>query len=128
MPRTRKAFTVLELLIVIVILGILGWIFVSKMMNNNAKEYRAAMRSDLRSLMTAQEAFFMDSAYYTADLAKLKFRSSSGVSAPKVTAQQGSWSATVTHKSLPGETCGISINMPNPIAGVSAVEGEPACK
>jgi len=128
MRRTRKGFTVLELLIVIVIIGILALIAIPKLTNSRAKAYRSAMRSDLRSLMNAQEAFFMDSAYYTTNLAKLKFQSSTGVSAPKVTAQQGSWSATVTHKNLPGEVCGISINMPNPIPGVSAVEGEPTCK
>jgi prepilin-type N-terminal cleavage/methylation domain-containing protein len=126
--RSRNGFTVIELVIVLVIIGILVAIAIPKLTNNKTKEYRSAMRSDLRSLMTAQEAFFMDSAYYTANLAKLKFHSSPGVSTPKVTAQQGAWSATVTHKGVPGEVCGIGINTANPIGGTSAVEGEPTCK
>ena len=126
--RSRKGFTVIELVIVLVIIGILAAIAVPKFTNSRTKGYRTAMRSDLRSLMTAQEAFFMDSAYYTADLKKLKFQSSPGVTPPKVTAQQGAWSATVTHQNLPGEVCGIGINMANPIGGTSSVEGEPACK
>ena len=128
MLRSRSAFTVIELLIVLVIVAILFAIAYPKLANSKTDAYRSAMRADLRSLMTAQEAFFMDSAYYTADPKKLKFQGSPGVSAPKITAQRGSWSATVTHKNLPGETCGIGINTPNPIGGASAVEGEPACK
>lgn len=128
MLRSRKGFTVIELLIVFAIIGILVAIAIPKLTNSKTKAYRSAMRSDLRSLMNAEEAFFMDSAYYTADLAKLKFQSSTGVSAPKVTAQKGAWTATVTHKDLPNEVCGIGINMANPIGGAPAVEGEPACK
>ena len=126
--RSRNGFTVIELVIVLVIIGILAAIAFPKFRNSKTKQYHTDMRSDLRSLMTAQEAFFMDSAYYTANLAKLKFQSSPGVSPPKVTAQQGSWSATVTHKNLPGEICGIGINTTNPVGGTAAVEGEPACK
>jgi type IV pilus assembly protein PilA len=126
--RNRNGFTVIELVIVLVIIAILAAIAIPKLTNSKTKAYRSAMRADLRSLMTAQEGFFMDSAHYTADLAKLKFHSSPGVSPPKVTAQQGSWSATVTHKDLPGEMCGIGINTANPIGGTSTVEGEPACK
>ena len=75
------------------------------------------MKSDLRNLVTAEEAFFSDSTYYT-DATNLvtrkSFKNSSGVSVPAVTPGAGYWSATVTHGQLSGATCGIGVNRDEP--------------
>ena len=61
----RKGFTLIELLIVVVIIGILAAIAIPKFANTKVKAYTAAMKSDLRNLVTAEEAYFADSAHYT---------------------------------------------------------------
>src|SRR5436309_3175490 len=76
----RRGFTLLELLIVVVIIGILAAIAIPKFANTKEKAYLGTMKSDLRNLATAEEAFFYDSASYTNSLVKMNnFQPSSGV-------------------------------------------------
>ena len=90
------------------------------------------MKSDLRNLVTAEEAFFADSTAYTTKLTQLKFQVSNGVNPPTILAAApgaGSWwSATITHKQLasPAE-CGVAINTDNPLVANDST-GAPACK
>ena len=129
MPRTiRKGFTLIELLIVVVIIGILAAIAIPKFANTKSKAYITAMKSDLRNLVTAEEAFFADSSKYTSAITELKYQNSTGTNAPAVVAGAGYWTATNTHSQLPGTTCGIGVNTTNPLSGVTAAEGEPVCK
>src|SRR5215207_365439 len=58
--NAKKGFTLIELLIVVVIIGILAAIAIPKFANTKEKAYYAAMKSDLRNLVTAQEAYFSD--------------------------------------------------------------------
>ena len=89
--------------------------------------YRAAMKSDLRNLVYAEEAFFTDSGRYTSRIDALKMRMTSGMNAPTIVLQGTSgWTATVTHSNLPGETCGIAVGAKNPV-DASREEGAPAC-
>src|SRR6478736_3621931 len=88
MLKMRKGFTLIELLIVVVIIGILAAIAIPKFANTKSKAYVTAMKSDLRNLVTAEEAFFSDSTYYTTAtrlVAKNNFKNSSGVGVPAVT-------------------------------------------
>ena len=67
MLNLRKGFTLIELLIVVVIIGILAAIAIPKFANTKSKAYKTAMISDLRNLVTAEEAFFSDSGKYSHD-------------------------------------------------------------
>src|SRR6266498_2255049 len=60
----RKGFTLIELLIVVVIIGILAAIAIPKFANTKEKAYLASMKSDLRNLVTAEEAYFADYTTY----------------------------------------------------------------
>ena len=62
MRRHRSGFTLIELLIVVVIIGILAAIAIPKFQNTKGKANAAALRSDLRNLAVAQEAYFFTSA------------------------------------------------------------------
>src|ERR1700749_4931283 len=104
----RKGFTLIELLIVVVIIGILAAIAIPKFANTKSKAYIAAMKSDLRNLVTAEESFFADSPkYFTYDPTKIKFKPSTGVNAPVIVPGSGYWSATITHTQIANFSCGI---------------------
>src|SRR5213593_2361502 len=61
----RKGFTLIELLIVVVIIGILAAIAIPKFANTKEKAYISSMKSDLRNMVTAEEAYFADSVKYS---------------------------------------------------------------
>ena len=128
MLKMRKGFTLIELLIVVVIIGILAAIAIPKFANTKQKAYITAMKSDLRNLVTAEEAYFADSSQYTATVANLKFQSTTSVSLPVITSGTGNWYATVTHTQIASPfQCGVGINTTNPVVA-GASEGEPICK
>lgn len=134
MTQIRKGFTLIELLIVVVIIGILAAIAIPKFANTKTKAYQTAMKSDLRNLVTAEEAFFSDSGYYKTYSPSgalgdtvLHFRPSTSVTNPKIVTGAGSWSASVTHTQIPAPfTCGIGVNTTNLIVA-TAGDGEPVC-
>ena len=124
----EKGFTLIELLVVILIIGILAAIAIPKFASTKGKAYVTAMKSDLRNLVTAEEAFFSDSSKYTKTLSDLSFQTSAGVNTPTLDSGPGWWSATVTHSQLPStQECGIAMNTTNPSV-TGANDGEPACK
>ena len=60
----RKGFTLIELLIVVVIIGILAAIAIPKFAATKDKAKLASVKTDVRNMMTAQEAYFSDYATY----------------------------------------------------------------
>src|SRR4029079_5264944 len=56
----RKGFTLIELLIVVVIIGILAAIAIPKFAATKDKAKLASVKTDVRNLMTSQEAYFSD--------------------------------------------------------------------
>ena len=128
MKNMRKGFTLIELLIVVVIIGILAAIAIPKFANTKSKAYIAAMKSDLRNLVTAEESYFADSARYATDTnTGMKFKPSTGVAMPIVSTFSGAWLATNTHTQLGTFSCGIGVNTTNPLVS-AAGDGEPTCK
>jgi len=128
MARNRNGFTVIELLIVIVIIGILAAIAIPKFAGSKDRDYASQMTTDLRNLVTAEEAFFADSTRYTNNLTSLKFQSTNGVNPPAISIVPGAkaWSATITHSNT-ATKCGIGVNTINPVA-TSDSSGTPQCK
>ena len=125
--NTRKGFTLIELLIVVVIIGILAAIAIPKFANTKEKAYIAAMKSDLRNLVTAEEAFFADSVKYTATITQLNYKPSTGVWTPTIAIGAGYWSAAVTHTQVTGKSCQIAVNTANTLVS-TAGDGEPVCQ
>lgn len=62
--RRPAGFTLIELLIVVVIIGILAAIAIPKFGETRERANQAALKSDLRNLLTAQEQYFGDNNVY----------------------------------------------------------------
>ncbi len=122
----RKGFTLIELLIVVVIIGILAAIAIPKFANTKEKAYIASMKSDLRNMVNAQEAYFADFTTYTTALATTQYNASPGVTAGVVGADGQGWNASATHSGT-ATTCTITVGTGQAIiAGQN--EGEPTCQ
>ena len=120
MLSNRKGFTLIELLIVVVIIGILAAIAIPKFANTKEKAYVAAMKSDLKNLATAQEAYFSDFTTYAAATGSLQYNQTSGVTVTMGTVTGSSWQASSTHTGT-AKTCAVAY-------GVSGSnDGEPIC-
>ncbi|MDB4886326.1 MAG: putative pilin [Gemmatimonadetes bacterium] len=122
----RKGFTLIELMITVVIIGVLAGIAVPKFNGSRRKAYISAMRSDLRNLVPAQELFYADSARYALDQSHLNVKPSNGMTIT-LSAGPGYWSATARHEQVTdGFTCAIAVNTQNPLAP-AAPDGQSAC-
>src|SRR6266705_1055055 len=120
----RKGFTLIELLIVVVIIGILAAIAIPKFANTKEKAYLATMKSDLRNMITAQEAYFSDNTVYTTGLPATMYTVSTGVVGPTVTVQGSDYQAWVSNANTT-RTCAVFIGT---ISFAPATkEGEPKC-
>lgn len=62
--RRQGAFTLVEMLLVITIIGILAALVVPKMMGRSEQARLAAAKSDLSSIKTSLDAFEVDNGYY----------------------------------------------------------------
>jgi len=120
---TRKGFTLIELLIVVVIIGILAAIAIPKFANTKEKAYVASMKSDLRNLVTAQEAYFSDNnSMYAASTTNLgtNYKPSTGITVTISGATGTGWAATASSVST-AKTCNITLG------SGSTQEGDPLC-
>ena len=108
--RRRHAsagFTLIELLIVVVIIGILAAIAIPKFQNTKGKANAAALKTDLRNLSSAEEAYFFENSAYTTSITNLKMNFSPGVSLTIVDATSSGWSASATHPASFPLTCAL---------------------
>lgn len=64
LKKNNKGFTIVELLIVIVVIGILALLVITTYSGIQAKARNAKRQTDLASLQTHLEAFYNDNGYY----------------------------------------------------------------
>ena len=136
----RKGFSLIELLIVVVIIGILAAIAIPKFANTKEKAYIAQMKSDLKNLASAQESYFSDRSQYAtlaqiqtapyswvvsggaANVAPVILQSASGWNAVLTDGRVTSAGATASCGIFAGGTPGAPANMP-----ANTAEGVVAC-
>jgi type IV pilus assembly protein PilA len=123
----QRGFTLIELLIVVVIIGILAAIAIPKFQTTKGKANAAALRSDLRNLATAQEAYFFENSGYTTDVSQLNLQVSPGVVLSIVDATGSGWSAKATHPASFPLTCALFTGTASTLSPAS-VEGLIGCR
>jgi hypothetical protein len=90
------------------------------------------LKSDLRSYVTSQEAFYADHLKYAATISATRFEPSPGVTVVVLTSSErghGGHSAVAIHSAVPGLVCGIWVGSETaPPLGDGADEGDPTCR
>ncbi len=120
----RAGFTLIELLTVVVIIGLLATIALPKLTNLKTRAQVAAMKSDLRNLVTLQETYFAQNLKYATDLGSA-YTVSAGNPVPTITLTGDGWTATLTNVTA-GQTCAVF--MGSTLARPAIKEGAPACE
>ncbi len=99
-----KGFTLLEIMIVIVILGILATLSIPRFAQTSDRAFVASMQSDLNRVRGAQEIYHQtNNLAYASDIADLTaadlFMPTNGVSVVINAANGATWDATASHAS-----------------------------
>jgi type IV pilus assembly protein PilA len=126
MRQHRSGFTLIELLIVVVIIGILAAIAIPKFSMTKGRSYAASIKSDLKNVATAQEAYFYENNTYSTARADLNFNGSPGVTITIVSATASGWSATAWHPAASPLECGLFMGAAPALSGATA-EGLIGC-
>jgi prepilin-type N-terminal cleavage/methylation domain-containing protein len=91
----RRGFTLIELMVVVVIIGIIAGFAVVRLSGTKNRALIAKMRSDLRALAVQQETYFSDNERFSTSLADLKFIATQGMEVTIVQGDAAGWSATM---------------------------------
>jgi prepilin-type N-terminal cleavage/methylation domain-containing protein len=101
-PSARRGFTLIELLIVVVVIGILVAIAMPKHAATKDKAKLASVKSDVRNIISAEEAYFSDYKVY-ANWNQLRNRTNTSLSSGNtaaITSNASGFTATVTNNSI----------------------------
>jgi type II secretion system protein G len=118
----RKGFTLIELLIVVVIIGILAAIAIPKFAATKDKAKLAALKSDLRNIETAEEAYFSDNNAYgdysaLSTGATIYFTKSAGSDDPVIAVTGGKYTATTKNSTITSAVNSCSVTVGSGVAG-----------
>ncbi len=123
----RRAFTLIELMVVVVIIGLLVGIALPKYQDSKRRTYLAAMKADLHNLMSVQAAYVSSGSAYSADTMILGFRTTRGnvLSIPEATGD--GWIARVTHPAAGGIECVVYVGVVGAATSPAVTESQITC-
>lgn len=122
-----RGFTLIEILMVVVIIGILAALAIPKFSRSKSMTYSASIRQDLRTLSVAQEDYFLEKSTYAPDIIYLNFLHSPGVTITIVNASTFGWSASGNHPLADPITCAVFWGPVSPLSP-ALVEGQVNCQ
>ncbi len=111
------------------VFGMIAAIAIPKFADTKEKAYMAAMRSDLRNLVLAEEAYFADWATYgTVSQVRAAglWSPITGVSVTATDVTADGWAATATHDQIE-QVCGVFIGTATPPHSSLIEDASPVC-
>jgi prepilin-type N-terminal cleavage/methylation domain-containing protein len=116
MRAVRRGFTLLELIVVLVVIGIIAAIAIAKFAGVKEAAYVASMKSDLRNFALYEQFYATDNSgsYFAGDGIAQGFKPTVEVTVT-ATADPGpppNWQATAVHAKTP-KTCSIGVADPS---------------
>lgn len=103
----REGFTLVEAMIVVVVIGILAGLAVIRSETPRSRAAVATMQSDLRTLGSAEEAYYADNGTYATDVGVLGAQLSPGVTM-EINAGPAGWTARATHEQAGNRECALA--------------------
>lgn len=126
--QARAGFTLIELFVVLVIIGILAGLAIPKFVQMQQMGYVTTAVEDLRNLVTAEQAYFATYSTYTTSTVDMNASESPGITISISSVTALGWSATATHAKLVGDTpdgCHVAVGPAETTSSES--EGAPYC-
>ena len=116
MREFKKGFTLIEVLVVMVVLGILSGIAIARYLETKEAAYVASMKADLRNFALYEQNYLMDSqgSYFSGNGSAQGFVATPGVTIA-ATADAGpppTWHAVASHNKT-AKTCSITTTGPS---------------
>ena len=111
----RRAFTLIELIIVTVVIAVLASIAIGRYRDMKRRAYVAAVTADLAELRNAEEAYWAEHQQYTVNQSLIDFKPSSSVTVTVTSSDPyAGFDAEGVHSAAPGLLCrmyvGRSVN------------------
>ncbi|MBK5352957.1 type II secretion system major pseudopilin GspG [Pseudomonas sp. TH41] len=116
-PRGQRGFTLIEIMVVVVIIGVLGAIVVPQFMSRPDQAKVTAAKIDIQAIATALEMYRLDNLHYPSTQQGLEALSKR----PSGTPAARNWNPKGYLKSLPVDPWGTPYQYLNP--GVRSVDG-----
>ena len=117
MPKGQRGFTLIEIMVVVVIIGVLGAIVVPQFMSRPDQAKVTAAKTDIQAIATSLEMYRLDNAYYPSTQQGLEAL----IHRPTGTPAARNWNTQGYLKSLPVDPWGTPYQYLNP--GVRAANG-----
>jgi prepilin-type N-terminal cleavage/methylation domain-containing protein len=122
---TRRGFTFIEVLVVMIVIGILATLAFARLQSSKEKGTIASMTSDLRAVAEEQEAYYFQNRVYAADPDSLNPNFSPGNLVQILEASSAGWSGQVSNPTTP-KRCYIVVGNAAPV-GSAANDGVINC-
>lgn len=125
-PKLPRGFTVIELLVVVVVVGVLVGFALPRFRTQKYRAIQGTMESDLANLAKTQEGYYYNFGAYAPNIAALNMDLSPGNNVVINEATTAGWSATLVHIPSIGKTCYIFYGNAAPV-GSATREGLASC-
>lgn len=111
----RDGFTLIEVMVVVVIIGLLAAIAIPKFTDSKSRAYVTSQRSDLANLAMQEELFYNSGHVYGLTAAQVDITPSAGVTLSILEATGSGWSAKTSHNGTT-TTCSVFYGTATPVA------------